>query len=185
MKILKIFYVIMRSSAFFGFPILLKVRNIVYEKYFSAAKIHVGNFVLITTAHYSNTSYISIGESVHLGTNAYVDYSGGVRIGDNVSISDSARIYTHDHPVHGGDVDWYANPINFSPIIIMEYAWIGSHSLILPRVNEIGRGAIIGAGSVVTKDVPDFAIVAGNPGRIVGMRKLDNPVNPSAMDETF
>jgi len=184
-RVLKIFYVIFRSSAFFGFPILLKLRNKVYEMFFFAPKIYVGNFVLITTAHQSSSKSIYIGKSVHIGSNAYVDYSGGVQIGDNVSISDGVRIYTHDHPVHGGSVDWYANPISFSAITILDYAWIGSNSIILPRVNKIGRGAIIGAGAVVSKDVPDFSIVVGNPARIIGMRKLDISVDSSAREEIF
>ena len=54
---------------------------------------------------------------------------------------------------------------------ICDDVWIGARSIILQNCCRIGTGAIIGAGSVVTKDVPDFAIVGGNPARILKMRK--------------
>ena len=54
------------------------------------------------------------------------------------------------------------------PVLIKEYAWIGTGTTILPGV-YISRHAIIGAGSVVTKDVPDYAVAAGNPAKIIKM----------------
>lgn len=60
--------------------------------------------------------------------------------------------------------DW--SNVNHAPIIIKNKAWIGFNSIILKGVT-IGEGAIVGAGSVVTKDVPDFAVVAGNPAKII------------------
>ena len=56
-------------------------------------------------------------------------------------------------------------------ILIEEDAWIGANALILPQVKKIGRGAIIGAGSVVTRDVEEYAIVAGNPAKVIGHRE--------------
>ena len=57
---------------------------------------------------------------------------------------------------------------NHKPVLIKEYAWIGAGATILPGVC-IGRHAIVGAGSVVTKDVPDYAVAAGNPAKIIKM----------------
>jgi acetyltransferase-like isoleucine patch superfamily enzyme len=64
----------------------------------------------------------------------------------------------------GAFKDW--TNVNNSPVIIKDNAWIGFNSIILKGVT-IGEGAIVGAGSVVTKDVPDFAVVAGNPAKII------------------
>ena len=55
------------------------------------------------------------------------------------------------------------------PIVIGNDVWIGGHVIILPGV-QIGNGAIVGAGAVVTKNVPDYAIVGGNPARIIRYR---------------
>ncbi len=59
------------------------------------------------------------------------------------------------------------------PVVIGNDVWIGMHCIILPGVH-IGNGAIIGAGSVVTKNVPDFAIVGGNPAKLISFRKQVN-----------
>lgn len=58
-----------------------------------------------------------------------------------------------------------------TPLTIAGDVWIGARALVLPGCNRIGHGAIIGAGSVVTKDVPDWAIVGGNPARVIKYRK--------------
>lgn len=55
-------------------------------------------------------------------------------------------------------------------LVIGDDVWIGNHAIILPHVVRIGNGAVIEAGAVVTKDVPDYAVVAGNPARIVKYR---------------
>ena len=57
------------------------------------------------------------------------------------------------------------------PIIIGDDVWIGTCSIVLPGV-KIGKGSVVGAGSVVTKDVPDYCVVAGNPARIIKQRKV-------------
>lgn len=58
-----------------------------------------------------------------------------------------------------------------TPLHISYDVWIGARSVVLPGCKQIGKGVIIGAGSVVTKDVPDYAIVGGNPARVIKSRK--------------
>lgn len=58
-----------------------------------------------------------------------------------------------------------------TPLYIAGDVWIGSRSIILPSCKRIGHGSIIGAGSVVTRDVPDYAVVGGNPAKIIKIRK--------------
>lgn len=64
-----------------------------------------------------------------------------------------------------------SEPIPDTPLEIMEDVWIGARAIIVPGCKRIGAHSIIGAGAVVTKDVPDYAIVGGNPARVIRMRK--------------
>ncbi len=105
-----------------------------------------------------------------------IDLTGGVDIGERVTVSEGARIFTHSHPVRTGPQDWRLNPITYSRISIGDDAWIASNVVILESVSRIGVGAIISAGSVVTKDVADFEIVGGVPARSLGKRTVEVPV---------
>ncbi len=130
------------------------------------------------------------GGSIVIGENCYVSkgtriWSGeSVKIGNNVLISHNVNIIdTNSHEIdHLIRAERYANllkkghpkekgPIETAPIIIEDYAWISFNVTILKGVT-IGKGAIIAAGAVVTKDVPPFTLVAGNPARII--KKLEN-----------
>ncbi len=119
---------------------------------------------------------------LYIGDNTFI---GGSRllcsekiiIGNDVLISFGATIVDHDsHSIffkhRRNDVaDWHQNKkdwtyVNRNSVIIEDRAWIGMHSIILKGVT-VGTGAIIGAGSVVTRDVPPWTIVAGNPAKII------------------
>lgn len=107
---------------------------------------------------------------MELGSDAYIDYSGGVTIGNRVAVSEGAKIFTHNHPVRGGSVNWHKNPIDFSPLEIGSDAWIGASAIVLPRVTRIGRGAVVGAGAIVSENVGDLEVVVGNPAKLVYTR---------------
>ena len=104
---------------------------------------------------------ISTGES-RRAMEELVNEAGGIIVGNDVFIGPKVNLITINHDV---------NPDNRSatygrPIVIEDKVWIGINSTILPGV-KIGYGAIVGAGSVVTKDVPAMTVVAGNPARII------------------
>lgn len=102
------------------------------------------------------------------------------KIGRYCSIDMGVRIINVNHPLDfKGTSGLFFNPalgfcdewlVRFNPIEIGNDVWIGAHATILPEVNRIGHGAVIGAGAVVNKDVPDYAVVLGNPGRVVKYR---------------
>lgn len=85
-------------------------------------------------------------------------------IGSDVSIGPEAAILTLGHDPRSPEFADRGGPVS-----IGDRAWIGYRALVLPGVC-IGEGAVVGAGSVVTRDVPPFAIVAGNPARVIGER---------------
>jgi maltose O-acetyltransferase len=93
-----------------------------------------------------------------------LDNRGGLAIGDNVSISAEVCILTADHDVQSPD---FAGRLR--AVSIGDYAFIGTRALVLPGV-KVGRGAVVAAGSIVTKDVPELSIVAGCPAKQIGIR---------------
>jgi acetyltransferase-like isoleucine patch superfamily enzyme len=92
-----------------------------------------------------------------------------ITIGENVLIGAGACLWDHDfHPVEATTrKDFSPDEIGAAPIVIQDDVFIGARALILKGV-KIGRGAVVGAGAVVTRDVEPGAIVAGNPARVVG-----------------
>ena len=94
-----------------------------------------------------------------------IDTRAPVKIGNHVIVGDRVRIITCSHNVD--DPEWTFKPYG---IEIEDYVWIASNAMILPSCRKIGRGAVVGAGAVVAKDVPPMAIVAGNPASILRMR---------------
>ena len=121
-------------------------------------------------AVFYDASKISIGDDSIIGENAVLDGRDKLIIGDHVDIASEVMIYNAEHDI---------NDENFKAIIasveIGDYVFIGPRAIILPGV-KIGRGAVVGAGAVVTKDVPEFAIVGGVPAKVIGERKLKNPM---------
>jgi maltose O-acetyltransferase len=89
---------------------------------------------------------------------------GNVTIGDRVSIAPRVTLVTSSHPNHSS-IRGFA-PVARGPIVIEPDAWLGAGCVILPGV-RIGRGAVVGANSVVSADVPPLHVVAGQPARTV------------------
>jgi len=112
---------------------------------------------------------ITIGEGTIIGDHVFLDGRAFLRIGNNVDIASQVLIYNSEHDVDSEGFD----PIE-EPVEIADYVFIGPRAIILPGV-KIGRGAVIGAGAVVTKDVEPFKIVGGVPAKVIGERKNKNP----------
>jgi len=111
---------------------------------------------------------LSIGEDTIIGNGVFLDGRDRLSIGNHVDIASEVMIYNSEHNIN--DPKFTAET---SPVIIGDYVFIGPRAIVLPGV-KIGKGAIIAAGCVVTKDVPDYAIVGGVPGVIIGERKEKN-----------
>ena len=113
---------------------------------------------------------LKIGDNSSLGINCII-YEG-VTIGNNVMMAPEVFIYTRSHKFDRTDIPMKEQGVSsLKPVIIGNDVWIGSRVTILPGVN-IGDGAVIGASSVVVKDVEPYTVVAGNPAKIIKRRGL-------------
>ena len=108
---------------------------------------------------------VKIGKNVHWGTNVVVDYPypNFVKVEDEASISGNDYFLAHSKPLdyHACCTESYV-----APIIVHKHVWIAVNVTVMPGV-EIGEGAIISAGSVVSKDIPPFTVAKGNPAKVV------------------
>lgn len=114
--------------------------------------------------------YCDYGKNIEVGKNFFANYNctildvAKVKIGDNCQMAPNVAIYTAGHPVHPttrNSLYEYGKEIT-----IGDNVWIGGSTIICPGVH-IGNNVVIGAGSVVTKDIPDWSIAAGNPCRVI------------------
>ena len=107
------------------------------------------------------TGYLTAGDNFQLNRSALIDFTGGVTIGNNVLISEGAVIYTHSH-----GYDPHSKPIG-NELIIEDNVWIGHSAIILQGVTRIGKNTIIGAGSVVSKNIEDNCVYVNQNGRLL------------------
>jgi acetyltransferase-like isoleucine patch superfamily enzyme len=128
------------------------------------AGIHLGCFVWSYAPRQVRRSGFRVGAHSRINRNCCLDVRGPLTIGDNVSVSPEVTILTASHAVNAADFH-----VELRPVVIEDHVWIGTRATILPGVS-LGRGSVIGAGSVVTSDVPAFSIVAGVPARPIGTR---------------
>lgn len=124
----------------------------------------------------SFTPRITIGDRVSINYDCHIGCVNEIRIGNDVLMA--SRVYITDHS-HGApdyhDIDTPPSSrkvYSKGPVIIEDEVWIGEGACILPNVT-IGRGSIIGANSVVTKNIPPFSIACGSPARVI--KKLRQP----------
>lgn len=114
---------------------------------------------------------LTIGVNCFIGKNVTIDYSGKLVIKDNVQITNGVIIDTHIHSFHS---DYKAgSKVIPTCLTIEDGVVIGCRAIIMPSCNYIGKYARIGAGAVVTKDVPDYAIVAGVPAKVIKIQNED------------
>ena len=118
-----------------------------------------------------DNSSLIIGSNTYIGEYNNIRAGGGlIQIGNNCSISQHISIIASNHKYDRSSLIrsqlW---DVKNNYVIIKDDVWVGANVVILPGVT-VSRGAIIGAGSIVTKDVPEYAIIVGSPARVIGYR---------------
>lgn len=118
----------------------------------------------------SNPEKVSIGSHCNFAPGVFITGGGGVTIGDYVGLGPDVKIWSINHRFEDPDTPWLKRGWDKTPAVIEGDVWVGANCFVMPGIT-IGRGAILSAGTILMKSVPPFAIVAGNPGRVVGWRK--------------
>lgn len=113
---------------------------------------------------------LRLGDDVDLAAGVLITTGGGVTIGDRTLVGYRAQLLSANHVVPAGRGRIFDSGHERKPVVIGADAWIGAAAIILPGVT-VGEGAVVAAGSVVTRDVPPYTIVAGVPARVVRERE--------------
>jgi virginiamycin A acetyltransferase len=144
-------------------------------------KLEGGSVYSISLRHLMQRHFgIEVGMYTHGGWVIPFHLDAGTTVGRYCSIADTARTITHNHPLNTRSTSGLFfhpffglvrdNKVTNTRLSIGNDVWLGHNSIVLPSVHSIGDGAVIGAGAVVHKDVPPYAIVMGHPARVVGYR---------------
>lgn len=135
--------------------------------FYGLAGIKIGKgSVIHMGARFFLPKNIQIGEGSLIGDHIFLDGRAKLKIGNNVDIASQVMIYNSEHDL----MDETMKAIE-EPVEIGDYVFIGPRAIILPSV-KIGKGAVVAAGAVVTKDVPELTIVGGVPAKEIGKREI-------------
>lgn len=112
---------------------------------------------------------LEIGDDVGIAANAFISVRGKVSIGSSTIFGPGVKLFSENHIFADKDTPIYLQGATKKGIKIGEDCWIGADSIILDGVT-IGKGCVVAAGAVVTKDVPDYSVVGGVPAKIITTR---------------
>ena len=127
--------------------------------------------VIENNAYFGNGKDFCVGFEAGIGTN-FKSMNRIVNIGNYLMMAEDVLFLGGGHNFDRTDIPMgHQGDGEKTPLQIDDDVWIGARVMILPGCKHIGKGVIIGAGSVVTKDIPDYAIVGGNPARVIKSRK--------------
>lgn len=162
------------ESSIARIPVFERIRYDLYHcVYDMDFPTYLGHRLRIKKPHMSYSGELIVKDHAQIADDCMIDYSGGVILESRAYLSDRVTIYSHNHPVSKHRWIGYApHHIKFAAVRICENSRVGAGSIILPDCTYIGKYAVVAAGSVVTRNVPDYAIVAGNPARVVGYKDV-------------
>lgn len=138
-------------------------RSLIYKA--AGVKIGKGSHIHMGTQFFYPAG-VEIGQGTIVGQNAFLDGRAKLKIGDHVGIASDVMIYNSEHDINAEDFKAIEASVE-----IGDHVFIGPRTIIMPGV-KVGKGAVVAAGAVVTKDVPEYAIVGGVPAKVIGERTL-------------
>lgn len=150
--------------------------NVIFEnnvRIFHPEQVEIGDNVYIghdTILKGYHRNKLIIGDNSWIGQSCFFHSAGGITVGEGVGIGPGVRILTSQHSSKDPQIPIICSELSFGEVIIEDNCDIGIGSIILPGIT-IREGAIIGAGSVVTRDISGYAVWAGNPARFLRNRE--------------
>lgn len=150
-------------------------RRAAYKKQYGLGEnCFVGYDVKFHKHHYVD-SMIETGADCGFSEHVDVDFTGGLKLGNKVWLSEGVKVLTHNHSL-GLDKSNLDKGCIVTPLVIQDFVWIGTRAIIMPGVKEIGRFAMISADSFVNTKIPPYAIVMGNPAKVIGFMKTPEEI---------
>tara|TARA_R110002020_G_scaffold434476_2_gene644602 strand:- start:10896 stop:11465 length:570 start_codon:yes stop_codon:yes gene_type:complete len=151
--------------------LIFKIKILKYERE-SGQKIKFVRQGDLSLEINGDLSKFKIHKTSHLKSNTFIECSGGVCIGSYFHTGKGLTIFSVKHKFKKSDSIPYSSEIIKEQVIIGNFVWTGVNVTILSGIT-IGEGAIVAAGSIIVKDVPKYAIVGGNPAKIIGFRDVN------------
>ncbi|MDR1679062.1 MAG: acyltransferase [Prevotellaceae bacterium] len=144
-----------------------KIRRFLCKRIFAKCG---NNLTIENGVYFGNGKDIEVGNFVGFGSN-FKTLNRILNIGNELMMAEDVVFLGGNHNYNRLDIPMRKQGTEGkTPLEINDDVWIGARAMVLPGCKKIGRGVIIGAGSVVTKDIPDYAIVGGNPAKIIKYR---------------
>lgn len=152
-------------------PLARRIRSLFCRPLFQKDDSHQGKVLNVEQgAYFGRGSGFTVGDNVGLGKR-FRSHNRDVVIDDHLLMGEDVLFLGSGHSFGRNDIPMgLQEDLQRTPLHIAGDVWIGARVIILPGCKRIGHGAIVGAGSVVTKDVPDWAIVGGNPATVIRYR---------------
>ena len=163
----RLFWIVQAVLKYVAFNWMVMVRRLLYAPYFAAVgtDLSVHDNVMI-----KYPDQIRLGNHVTINPGCIIVGAGGLTIGSHAMIGAGTKIVTTAHVTARTDVPMREQGMTSTPIVIEDDVWFGFDVKVLPGA-VIRKGCVIGAGSVVTGEIPEYSIAAGAPARVVGSRK--------------
>lgn len=162
--------------------------NLIFNYFLWKKGIEIGENSIVKRGSFFQKDKLKIGSNVYLGPDSYIHAGGGVFIDNGTVIGPKVKIWSVNHDYNNFDMLPYNRNVIKSKVFIGKGCWIGLDVRICPNI-KIGNGVVIAMGSVITKDIPDFCVVGGNPAKVIKKRYTNdeekNLLNKLINEENF
>lgn len=122
--------------------------------------------IVVEEGNQPSDAVLFIGDKTVISRDGIIACAYGIHIGKQVTFGPRVTILDHNHGFTEFDQSVMHQPLTGKPVVIEDFVWLGANVVVLAGV-KIGKGAVVGAGSIVTRDIPPYTVAVGNPARIV------------------
>lgn len=162
----KIFYIIQGILKYMPFRLGVWLRRVIYKTFFGGFG---KNVIIHDNVLFKFPSEIYLGDNIQIAQDTIFVGKSGLRIGNDVMIGAGTKIITSSHNFERKDISMREQGLSFKPVVINEDIWFGFNVIVLGGV-QIGKGTIVGANSLVNKNIDEYSIVAGIPAKLISKR---------------